>query len=110
MEVHQGSLAPQRPSPIPLSYQQEYSNRWLLTVWFRQQVGIILEGMTDKARRLVGLITAPLLIVLGLWLVIEGVWHGPLSEIFWIGPFLIWIGPFLVVGGGLWLASDWFEF
>jgi hypothetical protein len=109
MEVHQGSLAPQGLSPIPLSYQQEYSKHWLLTVLLGQQVGIILEGMTDKARRLVGLITAPLLIVLGLWLVIEGVWHGPLSEIFWIGPFLIWIGPFLVLAGGLWLASDWFD-
>jgi hypothetical protein len=79
-------------------------------VLFRQQAAIILVGMTDKARRLVGLITAPLLIVVGLWLVIEGVWHGPLSGILWIGPFLIWIGPFLVVGGGLWLASDWFDF
>ena len=23
---------------------------------------------------------------------------------------VFWIGPFLVIAGGLWLASDWFDF
>jgi hypothetical protein len=59
--------------------------------------------MTDKARRLAGLLIAPLLIVVGLWLCAEGVLHGKLSDGFWIG-------PFLAMAGGLWMASDWFEF
>jgi hypothetical protein len=59
--------------------------------------------MTDKVRRLVGLLIAPLLIVVGLRLCAEGVLHGKLSGIFWIG-------PFVAIAGGLWLASDWFEF
>ena len=58
--------------------------------------------MTDKSHRMVGLVIAPLLVVLGLWLCLEGL-HGKLSSIFWIG-------PFLAFAGGLWLASDWFEF
>jgi hypothetical protein len=41
--------------------------------------------MTDKTRRIVGLVIAPLLILLGLWLCFEGVWQGKLSGIFWIG-------------------------
>jgi hypothetical protein len=77
-------------------------------VLFRQQVETILvvmgrEGpMTDKARRVVGLVIAALLILVGLWLCVEGVW-GKLDGVFWIGPFLI-------IAGGLWLASDWFDF
>jgi hypothetical protein len=59
--------------------------------------------MTDRARRFFGLAIAPLLIVVGLLLCLEGVWHGKMSEIFWIG-------PFVAVVGGLWLASDWFDF
>ena len=59
--------------------------------------------MTDKARRVVGLVIAALLILVGLWMCVEGVWHGKLSGIFWIG-------PFLVIAGGLWLGSDWFDF
>jgi hypothetical protein len=59
--------------------------------------------MTDRARRLVGLVIAPLIIVVGLWLCAEGVWHGKLSGI-------LGIGPFLAIAGGLWLASDWFDF
>jgi hypothetical protein len=59
--------------------------------------------MTDKERRIVGLVIASLLLLVGLWLCVEGVWHGKLSGIFWIGPFLI-------IAGGLWLSSDWFEF
>jgi hypothetical protein len=58
--------------------------------------------MTDKGRRIVSLVIAPLLILVGLWLCVEGVLHGKLGAIFWIGPFLI-------IAGGLWLASDWFE-
>jgi hypothetical protein len=61
------------------------------------------EGtMTDKARRIVGLMIASLVILVGLGLCIEGVWRGKLSAIFWIG-------PFLVIAGGLWFASDWFD-
>jgi hypothetical protein len=60
------------------------------------------ETMTDKARRIVGLMTASLVILVGLWLCIEDVWRGKLSAIFWIGPFLI-------IAGGLWFASDWFD-
>jgi hypothetical protein len=60
--------------------------------------------MTDRARRTVGLIIAPLLIVIGLGLFIEGIWHGNVSG------GIFWIGPFLAIAGGLWLASDWFEF
>jgi hypothetical protein len=51
---------------------------------------------------MVGLVIAPPLIVVGLWLCLEGVWHGKMGEIFWVG-------PFLAVVGGLWLASDWFD-
>ena len=58
--------------------------------------------MTDKSHRMVGLVIAPLLVVLGLWLCLEGL-HGKLSSIFWVG-------PFLAFAGGLWLASDWFDF
>ena len=62
-----------------------------------------LEGkMTDKARRLVGLVIAPLLILIGLWMCLEGAWHGTLSGIFGIG-------PFLAIAGGLWFASDWLD-
>ena len=59
--------------------------------------------MTDKARRKVGIVIAPLLIVVGLWLCLEGVVHGKLSG-------GLWVGPFLAIAGGLWLASDWFDF
>jgi hypothetical protein len=59
--------------------------------------------MTDKARRIAGLFIAPVIMLIGLWLCLEGVGHGKLSGIFWIG-------PFLVTAGGLWFASDWFEF
>jgi hypothetical protein len=42
-------------------------------------------------------------IVVGLLLCLEGVGHGKMSEIFWVG-------PFLAIAGGLWLVSDWFDF
>ena len=62
------------------------------------------EGaMTDRARRLVGLVIGPLLILVGLWTCAEGIWLGKLNGIFWIG-------PFLAMAGGLWLVSDWFDF
>ena len=60
--------------------------------------------MSDKARRIIGVIIGPLLIVVGLWLFIEGVWHVSSSGGFF------WVGPFLAIAGGLWMASDWFEF
>ena len=43
--------------------------------------------MTDRARRMVGLVIAPLLIQVGLLLCLEGVGHGKMSEIFCVGPF-----------------------
>jgi len=52
---------------------------------------------------MVGLVIAPLLILIGLWMSLEGAWHGTLSGIFGIG-------PFLAVAGGLWLVTDWFDF
>jgi hypothetical protein len=58
--------------------------------------------MTDKARRIVSLAIASLVILVGVWLCVEGVWEGKLSGIFWIA-------PFLVIAGGLWFASDWVE-
>ena len=58
--------------------------------------------MTDNARRLIGLLIAPLLILVGLWLCLEGL-YGKLSDGFWVG-------PFVAIAGGLWLASDWFDF
>jgi hypothetical protein len=59
------------------------------------------EGtMTGKGRRIVGLMIASLVILVGLLLCVEGVWLGKLDAIFWTGPFLI-------IAGGLWFASDW---
>jgi hypothetical protein len=52
---------------------------------------------------MLGLLIAPLLIVIGLWLCAEGILHGKMSGIFWTG-------PFVAIAGGLWLASDWFDF
>ena len=43
---------------------------------------------------MVGLVIAPLLILVGLLLCLEGVGHGKMSEIFCVG-------PFLAVAGGL---------
>ena len=45
--------------------------------------------MTDKGRRIVSLVIASLVILVGLWLCVEVVWRGKLSAIFWIGPFLV---------------------
>ena len=60
--------------------------------------------MTDKARRMVGLVIAPLLMLIGLWLCLEGIWHGNLSG------GIFWVGSFLALVGGLWLVSDRFDF
>ena len=60
--------------------------------------------MTDKAQRIAGLVIAPLLILIGLWLCLEGVRHSNL------GGGIFWIGSFLALVGGLWLVSDRFNF
>jgi hypothetical protein len=60
--------------------------------------------MTEKARRLAGLVMAPLLILIGLWLCLEGMWHSHL------GGGIFWVGSFLALVGGLWLVSDRFDF
>ena len=59
--------------------------------------------MTEQARPIIGLPIGPLLIAIGLWLCAEGMLHGNLGSVFWVG-------PFLAFAGGLWLASDWFDF
>ena len=53
---------------------------------------------------MVGLVIAPLLMLIGLWLCIEGMWHGNLSG------GIFWVGSFLALVGGLWLVSDRFDF
>ena len=53
---------------------------------------------------MVGLVIAPLLILIGLWLCLEGMSHGSLTG----GVF--WVGSFLALVGGLWLVSDRFDF
>jgi hypothetical protein len=45
--------------------------------------------MTDKGRRIVSLVIASLVILVGLWLCVEVVWRGKMGAIFWIGPFLV---------------------
>jgi hypothetical protein len=42
--------------------------------------------MTDKALRLAGLFVAPVIMLVGLWLCLEGLEHGKLTGIFSIGP------------------------
>ena len=90
--------------PDPRWTSLEYSIGWPFTVLLKQQIGIICSyrvsdplaanfwccdrPMTDKARRMVGLVIAPLLMLIGLWLCLEGMWHGKLSGgIFWVGSF-----------------------
>ena len=55
--------------------------------------------MTEKARRLAGLVMAPLLILMGLWLCLSNLSGG-----------IFWVGSFLALVGGLWLVSDRFDF
>jgi len=57
--------------------------------------------MTDKALRIAGLFVAPAIMLVGLWLCLEGLEHGKLNDIFSIG-------PFVAVAGALWFVSDWF--
>jgi hypothetical protein len=52
---------------------------------------------------MLGLLIAPIIIVVGLWLCLEGVVYGKLSGIFSVG-------PFLAIVGSLWLVCDWFDF
>jgi hypothetical protein len=59
--------------------------------------------MYDKALRIAGLFIAPVVMLVGLRLCLEGVGHGKLSGIFSIG-------PFVAVAGALWFVSDWFDF
>ena len=117
-EVHQGSLAHERVSPDPLRLPTRIleavtvdcvvsATGWnYLLISSKRPVGVDFwccdRRMTDNVRRLVGLLIAPLLILVGLWLCLEGL-YGKLSDGFWVG-------PFVAIAGGLWLASDWFEF
>jgi hypothetical protein len=57
--------------------------------------------MADKALRIAGLFIAPVIMLVGLWLCLEGLEHGKLTGIFSIG-------PFVAVAGALWFVSDWF--
>jgi hypothetical protein len=59
--------------------------------------------MTDKARRMWATHSPLIIIVVGLWLCLEGVVYDKLSGIFSVG-------PFLAIVGGLWLVCDWFDF
>jgi hypothetical protein len=56
--------------------------------------------MADKAQRIAGLFIAPLIMLVGLWLCLEGLEHGKLTGIFSIGPFVV---------VALWFVSDWFD-
>jgi hypothetical protein len=59
------------------------------------------QEMNDKSQRVAGLFIAPLIMLAGLWLCLEGLEHGKLTGIFSIG-------PFVAVAGALWFVSDWF--
>ena len=60
------------------------------------------QEMSNKAQSVAGIFIAPLLMLAGLWLCLDGLEHGGLSGIFAIG-------PFVAVAGALWFVSDWFE-
>jgi hypothetical protein len=60
------------------------------------------QEMNDKSQRVAGIFIAPLIMLAGLWLCLDGLEHGGLSGIFSIG-------PFVAVAGALWFVSDWFE-
>jgi len=59
------------------------------------------QGMNDKSQRVAGIFIAPLVMLTGLWLCLDGLEHGGLGGIFAIG-------PFVAVAGALWFVSDWF--
>ena len=44
--------------------------------------------MNDKSQRVAGIFIAPLLMLAGLWLCLDGLEHGKLTGIFSIGPFV----------------------
>jgi hypothetical protein len=60
------------------------------------------QEMSNKVQRVAGIFIAPLIMLAGLWLCLDGLEHGGLSGIFSIG-------PFVAVAGALWFVSDWFE-
>jgi hypothetical protein len=60
------------------------------------------QGMNDKSQRVAGLFIAPVIMLVGLWLCLEGLEHGKLTGI-------LSIGPFVAVAGALWFVSNWFE-
>ena len=60
------------------------------------------QQMSNKVQRAAGIFIAPLIMLAGLWLCLEGLEHGPLHG-------LVSIGPFIALAGALWLVSDWFE-
>jgi len=59
------------------------------------------QGLNDKSQRVAGIFIAPLVMLTGLWLCLDGLEHGGLGGIFAIG-------PFVAVAGALWFVSDWF--
>jgi hypothetical protein len=46
------------------------------------------QEMNDKSQRVAGIFIAPLVMLTGLWLCLDGLEHGGLSGIFAIGPFV----------------------
>jgi hypothetical protein len=60
------------------------------------------QEMNDKSQRVAGIFIAPLIMLAGLWLCLEGLEHGGLHGFFSIG-------PFIALAGALWFVSDWFE-
>jgi hypothetical protein len=58
--------------------------------------------MNDKSQRVAGILIAPLIMLAGLWLCLEGLERGALHGFFLIG-------PFIALAGALWFVSDWFE-
>jgi hypothetical protein len=60
------------------------------------------QEMNDKSQRVAGIFIAPLIMLAGLWLCLEGFEHGGLHGFFSIG-------PFIALAGALWFVSDWFE-
>ena len=55
--------------------------------------------MTDKALRTAGLFVAPVIMLIGLWLCLEGLEHGKLRE-------LLRASDDAVVSAGAWIASE----
>jgi hypothetical protein len=99
--------------PVPHGYPLGPS---LSKSFVRQVIGLVLvpernrgdqllsyfQEMSNKAQRVAGIFIAPLLMLAGLWLRLDGLERGGSSGIFAIG-------PFVAVAGALWFVSDWFE-